>query len=642
MKNTVAALVLLSAFLNQKISADNFNPVFSFSVQNLLDDFLSSEENLQISPVAENAKQTTKTTNIITKEEIEKQGLLKVKDVLTQIPALDISSCGYFGGASSVFIRGTEANHTLITIDGIRLYDAISPKANFDIAFLTTDNIERLEIIKGPQSGLYGSDAIGGVINIVTKKGKGRPKLHTFFEAGSHDTFTENIITSGQIKNLSFSFAATNLNSQGISQAGEKYLNDEKDNFHQLGFNGRLDFEPSDNFSFTLTGRYINAKFSIDDAGGLGGDDPNRVNTKNHYVLGFSFEHKPKNWWKYNLKISRVKENRTDDDDPDNQTPTELLRSNYESRLNNYGLGNNFYFAKWLETTAGVEHSAEKGNYYYRSFGIWGPYIVNFENKKNSNTGYYLVNKLKIKEKFFAEIASRCDRHSVFENHFTYKYGLAFMPFGNFKLYSNYGSGFKAPSLFQLYSDYGNIDLKPEESIGFDLGINLYSKNVNFQIAFFENNIKNMIDYDFSISKYLNFAKVRTYGAESSLAVKPCDILTVKFAYTYLEAKNLQTGEPMVRRSKNKFNLNLNTETRKINLNFNVAHFTGRYDKTGFPAILVKLKNYTKLDLYCMYKISKNITLTGKIINLTDQTYELVAGYGTLRRSYYAGLKANF
>lgn len=636
-------LVVISWLNFQKTFANPISrPVFSFSVGSLPDDFMGGNQQIKTSRTDEILKESTNSVSIITSDEINPKGTVRIKEILIRIPGIDIADSGHFGGASSVFIRGTESNHTLILIDGIKLYDAISPKAYFDIAFLTTDNIERIEIIKGPQSGLYGSDAIGGVINIITKKGRGSPNLKTYFETGSHQTYLEKINTQGQIKNLSFSFAASHTNSKGISQAGEQYQNTEKDKYSRFDFSGRMDFKLTENIDLTSTVRYLGAKFDIDDAGGYGGDDTNRINTKNQYVLGFDFNHRLTGWWRYSLKLSQVKENRTDDDDPDTKNPAELLRSDYESMLNSFGVRNNFKFVKWFEIATGLEHSTEKGNYYYNSSGIWGPYIVNFEDKKTFDTGYYLTAKFNVDKKIFAEIAARQDNHSEFKNHFTYKYGLAFLSAESLKLYASYGTGFKAASLFQLYSDYGNIDLKPEESTGFDFGVNFYSKNINFQTAFFRNDLKNMIDYDFLTWKYLNFTKVRTYGVESSVTVKPAKILTVKFGYTYLDAKNVQTGEPLVRRAKNKFNLDLNAEIKNINLNFNAAHFAGRYDKTGFPAVLIKLKNYTKIDFVCLYKITKNIILTGKIINLTDQTYELIKGYGTLRRSYYGGVKAEF
>jgi vitamin B12 transporter len=158
-------------------------------------------------------------TTVITAEDLKKTGKKSVGEVLRDVPGVAVMQNGAFGGSTSVYLRGSKPGHTLVLIDGVEVNDPISTDRSFDFAHFTTDNIERIEVVSGPQSTLYGSDAMGGVINIITKKGKGRPKFELSSEGGSHQTFRESIGFGGGTEKLNYSISALRLDSEGISKA---------------------------------------------------------------------------------------------------------------------------------------------------------------------------------------------------------------------------------------------------------------------------------------------------------------------------------------------------------------------------------------------------------------------------------------
>ncbi len=598
--------------------------------------------------IEEPIEETGSSVTVITAEEIKEKGLTTVKEVLKQTIGLDTSSNAPFGGPTSLFIRGANSGHTLIMIDGVKVYDPISTNASFDFANLTTDNIERIEIIRGPQSSLYGSDAIGGVINIITKKGEGKPRFNISFEGGSHRIFRESLSSFGSIGKFDYSFTASRLDSDGISKAHKRDGNPEKDKYENSCFFGKFDYHPSDDITLGFLSRYNRAKFDLDDWDFIVGksvDDSNHRGMEEQVLLSTYFDQKIYDWWKQNLKLSWMRNSRQDNDDNDPIYTADYLRSWYKGQNRAVDWQHNFSPADWDTIITGFQYNKEEGKSLYSD--AWGETI--FPEKTASNKGYYLENKLGLlNDHFFNTLSVRTDDHSKFGDHTTYKTTLAYLFDNGTKVRSSYGTGFKAPSLYQLYAPpswgypVGNENLKPEESKGWDVGVeqSFLEDKVSGSVTYFKNDFKNLIDWDGALG-YINIGRACTRGIETELKFKPIENLNTKLAYTYLNAKDKTSGDPLVRRAKNKYNLNTNYSFLKNgNLNLNIARFTGRHDVV-WPNI-VSIKDYTKVDLAVSYDINKYLQVFTRIENLFDQFYEEAKGYGTLGRSFYAGLKGTF
>jgi len=194
--------------------------------------------------------------SIIPGDEIEARHITNLGDVLRGMPGVDVVRSGPIGGNTAVFLRGANSEHTLVLIDGVEANDPISPTRAFNFSDLDTNNIERIEILRGPQSTLYGSDALGGVINIITKKGDGALQAYASAEGGSYDTYVERAGLSGSQDTLNYSLGFNQENSRSISAANRKYGNLEEDGYKNTGFSSRLGFEPSDVLRFNLSTRH--------------------------------------------------------------------------------------------------------------------------------------------------------------------------------------------------------------------------------------------------------------------------------------------------------------------------------------------------------------------------------------------------
>jgi len=583
-------------------------------------------------------------STIITAEELEERGINTVKEALSEIVGIDVAGTGAYGGETSVFLRGANSGQTLVMINGVKVYDPISTNASFDFANLTIDNIERIEIIRGPQSSLYGSDAMGGVINIITKKGKGEPKAEVSFEGGSYNTFRETVSSYGKLDGLGYSFGVSRKDSKGISKAAKKDGNVERDRYENTSASIHLDYEIEEGLELGLIGYYNRAKIDIDDSGGVGGDDENRVDKAEQILVSPYLTHDLTDWWHHNIKISWIKNLRYDKDD-NNGVVLDYLRSWYKGENLAIDWQHNLELFDWDTIIGGFQYNEERGKSYYYSETVFGPYEDILSEKKADNRGYYLENKLNLGEVFFNTLAVRVDDHSRFKDHVTWRATAAYLMDTGTKFKGTYGTGYKAPSLYQLFSSYGDENLKPEENEGYDAGIEqaMFSDRLFASVVYFNNDFKKLIDYDFAAYKYKNIDKAETEGVETEIRFIPFDNLTARLSYTYLEAKNKTDNEPLLRRAKNKFNLNINyAPCEKANINLNVGYFGKRYDKSGVPATLVQLKDYTKVDVAMSYKINENIELFARADNLLDKDYEEVKGYGTKGQAFYGGVKIAF
>ncbi len=579
-------------------------------------------------------------STVITAKELEKTGKRTVQEVLRNVPGVSVMQSGAFGGSASVYLRGSKPGHTLVIIDGIEVNDPMSTDRSFDFADLTVDNVERIEVVRGPQSTLYGSDAIGGVINIITKKGKGKPKWEISSEGGSHNTFKESIGLSGSTKKINYSFMASRLDSDGISKARD---GSEKDGYENLTLSSRLGYKVLGDADLNLIFRYTDAETDMDD--GAFEDDPNYTMWKKYLASKLEFNQTLKPWWNHKLSFSYSDTRRKYRDEKDTVDTTEDMQSWYKGDNKKFEWQNNFSPVNWDTLTGGFEYEEERGSSFSRNVLLGDS---RFDRKTVDNKGYYLQNQLKIWETLFITPSLRIDDHQLFGTETTYKISSAYFikPIGT-RLKANWGTGFKAPSLYQLYSSYGNPSLKPDESKSYDFGFeqNLWDNKVSFGATYFHNDFKNMVDFDLNQAsptyyKYINIGRAETEGFELESSFKPMEDLKIGLNYTYTDTKDKDTGKKLAKRPENQISLNINwVFFEKANFNLRTIYVGHNWNDT---ANTQKVKPYTKVDLSTSYDLTNNFSIFGKIENLFDRRYEEIRGYATFGRSFYAGAKVTF
>ncbi|MDA8123663.1 MAG: TonB-dependent receptor [Deltaproteobacteria bacterium] len=590
-------------------------------------------------------------STVITASEIEKGQKRTLIDALQSVPGLDVVQTGGQGGSASIFIRGAASELTLVLVDGVEVNDPISSGRSFNPANFALDNIERIEVIRGPQSTLYGSDAMGGVINIITKKGKGKAAGFVSAEGGSFATFREKAGLSGGNDWGNFSLGLSRTDSGGISAAGEKYGNRERDGYQNTSFSGRFGVTPTEQFSADLFLRYADAHADLDNYGGAGGDDPNYVVDSKELMTKLQGELSLfEGLWAQKLGLSLAQNDRKYRNDPDAAHPSDSERSSFLGESYKLDWQHNLFLHETNTVTFGAEVKAEQGKSDYSSTSAWGPYTETFAKETARVTGYYLQDEIKLADRFFATAGIRIDEHSLFGTEATYRLTASYLiPQTQTRLKGTYGTGFKAPSLYQIYSQYGSRNLEAAKSKGWDIGIEqpLLGKKVSFGLTHFGNDFENLIDFDGVQSKYRNIAAARTQGVEAALSLQPLQELALRLSYTYTDTEDKTTGKSLLRRPRHRLAFDANYRFQeKGNVNLGIVYVGKRddnyFDNMTYSTTRVTLGGYTFVNLAASYDITKNVQLFSRIENLCNAEYEEVAGWGTPGIGAYGGVKLSF
>ena len=601
------------------------------------------------------SKEIASSIIVITKEDIERLKKTSVLEVLQEVLGVFIIQNGATGSAASIFLRGANSEHTLVMMDGVELNDPISPSRSYDFAHLSIMNIERIEILSGPQSTLYGSDALGGVINIITKKGLGKPRFHLTTHGGSYRTFATNAEISGSTDRFHFSLGTSSLRTDGFSAASTSYEgNKEADGYQNLALSARFGFRPLDNLDFDFTIRTINTKTDIDNFGGAYGDDPNNVQEYDAFFLkGKVCSLLLKNRWEQILGFSLVLYDRHHENRTDSLHPFDTEDAHYKSKLFKIDWQHNVFLHETNTLIFGLDYQQEQGESEYYSDGFWGPYSSIFPTQKAHTLGIYLQDQIKIAPRFFATAGIRLDDHSQFGKSTTFRLASTyFIEKTGTKINATYGTGFKSPSLYQIYAPgtfwgpIGNEDLEPEKSTGWDLGVEqqIMEGKILFGARYFSNIYKNLIQFDFS-QGYTNIGKAESKGKELFIKAQFVDNLLIHTTYTRTEAKDKDENIFLLRRPKDKFSLNINYRfTKKANINLSIIYIGERDDMEflGWTSTRIIMPSYTLLNATCSYDLLQNVQIFIRLDNILNEEYEMIKGYGTPGFSTYGGFKIHF
>ncbi|RJP54874.1 MAG: TonB-dependent receptor [Deltaproteobacteria bacterium] len=561
---------------------------------------------------------------VVTEEEIQKKGGGTVIDVLRDVPGVSIAQYGQFGGTASIYLRGTNNAHTLIMVDGVKVGDPMATDGKMSISDLSTDNIERIEIIRGAQSVLYGSDAIGGVINIITKKGKGKPEFFLSGEGGSFETFREKIGVSGSNDKVSYSASISRLDTKGISKADEDMGNTEKDPYHDTNISARLDAQISETVRAGFSVRHSKSKMDYDDAG----VDAVKVQDTGITSSSINFDQDIFEWWQHIIRLGTTGTKRE-------YTANGAFDETYKGTTNLVSWQHNFFIKDKDTITAGFDYQEDSGDLQ----SVWG----DISEKKVDTKSFFIQNKLTPFKGLSFTLGARHDNHQTFGGEETYKVALAyFYEETGTKIRGSYGTGFHAPSLYQLYSSYGDPNLKPEESKGYDVGVDqeFFGRKVLLSVTYFHTGIKELIDWNWTTWKYYNIGEVKTKGWETLVSFKPLDWLTIDANYTYTEAKDDTTDRDLIYRPRHKGGVALSIKPLEgLNVTLDVQNMGKRYRNT---ANTLEMPDYTLVNLAASYQATKRLQVFGRVDNLTDKNYQSIYQYGEPGIGVYGGIKVTF
>ncbi|MCL2154451.1 MAG: TonB-dependent receptor [Leptospirales bacterium] len=634
----------MKGFLNLSVI---FILVFCFTSIVKAQNYYSNEIIVTATKTEVPLNETGSSVNVITAEEIEQKGKKEVIDLLQDIPGVSISRAGAFGGAPSIFIRGGDTGKVLVLIDGMRINDPMDINRGANLAFLTTNNIERIEIIKTPQSSLYGSEA-QSIINIITKKGQGDTKVKLNFEAGSFYTFRESLNMSGGNDIVNYSLAIAREDSKGISKAENKSVgltspptkknsDYERDGYSNTAILSKLNVPLPMGFDYTLSVYYQASEFDLDSVDWVTNDpidNPNHTGSNDTFTFNNVLTQKLFDWWSYKLEYGRTNIVRYDEDKYD---PTDPSQSYYKGDTNQFEWKNDFKLGDFDILSLGYNLYTENGSSIYYASG-WTTNSIEESAKTNS---FFIHNHLKLMKFFFHTIGMRYDRHSEFGGTYTWNSTLLLVaPVIDTRLKGSYATSFKAPTIYQLYDSYsGEKDLDPENGKHYEIGIEqpFFSEIVKIGLTYFNNRYKEHIDYSYVTYKYENIGEIESSGYESFIDFKLPLNLTLSGSYTYTKTKDKETGDELLRRPKHQAAAVLNWSFYEgANLNIAYNYVGKRYDIGP-----VELDSYSTIDVKLLYWINQYIQIYGRIENAGNKKYQQINGYAMPQRAFYAGVEGN-
>ena len=601
------------------------------------------------------ANQSASSVTVITGADIESQQWRTVPDALMAVPGLNVVQAGGPGGQTSIFIRGTNSNHVKVLIDGIDVSDPSNPTQSFDFGQLLTGDIARIEILRGPQSGLYGSDAIGGVISITTKSGEGPPKLTMTGEGGSFGTFNQRAGLSGSQGNFNYVFNIQHFSSIETPVTplnelapGEQRINDTYNNWT---YSTKLGANLTDNFAVNLVGRYTDSRL------GFTGEDyvdffppaPEALQStqvdRQFYGRGEAvwslFDGRFKNFFGVNYTNSW---SWTLDPNPDsfNAPPAVAPPTTNLGQRTQYDWRGEARVVPGQTLVFGLEDKTE--SLWTNSTGVFnafGTYTPTTTTAQTGDEAGWVELQSAFAERFFIVSSIRYDDNQSFGGHTTWRVAPAFIvPGTETKLKATYGTGFKAPTLTELYVNnpsfmvVGNPDLRPETSKGYDVGFEqpLLHDRLRFGATYFHNDIANLIegttDPTTFVSTYVNVGQATTRGAETFAAFALSSRLNLRADYTYTEARDDLTGLELLRRPKNKASVTaLWKATDRLTVTAQVLYVGSwlDYNRPGTAELMAP--GYTLVNLAANYAVTDRVGVFARINNLLNQQYEDPLGF---------------
>ncbi|MDA0261643.1 MAG: TonB-dependent receptor [Proteobacteria bacterium] len=582
-------------------------------------------------------EQVGSSITVITADELEEKQTTFVADALRRVPGLSVSRTGGVGNLTQVRIRGSEGNHTLVLIDGVEVND-LGFNSVFDFGNLLTDSIERIEILRGPQSTLWGGDAVGGVINIITKKGKGRPSVTAFVEGGSFQTGRGAATLSGSGGPWTYSLTGSHLQTHGISHANENNANRETDGYENDSLLASIGVQALDNLMIDVFTRYRNSTVET---------DPQTFNT----VTFLSNPPADGNTRSDGRERQGAVKATADFLDGRLETIVSLQYADTDTASRNLTFGSPTFI-----TNAARTKLEAQGNIHFNPANtlVLGTETEEEEIRSTTQTktdveiqaayAQYLLSPL---DNLDLSAGIRRDDHQSFGKEDTYRLTASYLferSATRFK--SSYGTGFKAPQLGELFGFFGNPALQPETNEAWDAGIvqDLWGGRIRGELTYFDNQIENLIIFTGGVLR--NAGESDINGIETSLAVAATPELDITATYTWTNSRNKATGLELVRWPRHV--TSIDTVWRfapgwKTTL---AATYTGEQDDLDFsrPAATrqVTLKAFTKVDTTLAYRISERYEVYGRIENLLDEDYEENVDYGVAGLSGYLGIRARF
>ena len=590
---------------------------------------------------------------VLDEEAIRQQQPIALTDILLRTPGISLARNGGYGTTTSLRIRGADAAQSVMVIDGMRLSDPSSTAGGYGFSNLFVDDLARIEILRGPQSILWGSDAIGGVISVTTRKAEKSLEGSFAVEAGTHDTLSARAGIGGTGSLVDWRLSASNFITDGISARSN---GTEADGYRRTAANGAVLFKLTPDVSLDLRGYWADARNDFD---GFSGDSAAYGLTRewsgyaglNFRLLGGRFKN----------RVAFL-QTETDRENYDPARSVRALNFHAHGRVRRYEYQGTFTFSSNVQAVFGAEREEQR---------------MTSASPDNSHAPYALAPNAADTDSFYGELRAtplpgltlngglRHDRQSRFGGNTVASAGAAYTPNdGATVLRASYDEGYKAPSLYQLFSQYGDAGLRPENARGWQTGIEHHlGERLSASATWFQRDTDNLIDFGFCPTSgrlpaecyvpgttttrfgyYANVKRSRAKGIELTAEARAGEFFaTANYSWVSAvdrTAGSADFGRQLARVPRHMANVEAGVEL-PTGLKASVAaRYSGEtFDRAGSATVLA---DYWLVDLRAQWKVLDGLTLQGRIENLADKRYETASGYSSLGRTVYLGLRSRF
>lgn len=656
----LAAVIISNQLLAQdSISHGITKKVFPLSTSWVKSDTISLEtfivtayKNLQ------QQNETGKVLTVITREQLEKNSGKTLGEILnTTVGTTIIGNSNVMGTNQTISIRGASAGNVLILLNGVPLNDPSVITNYFDLNFFNVDQIERIEILKGGQSTLYGSDAVTAVVNIILRTGKfDKMDVHGNFSAGSYNTLKESVGLGKTTNNFAYALNYAHTSSDGFSAAYDKNKtgNFDKDGIDEHTVNGRLGFRLTKALTANFSGLFSSYKADLDASAFTDEKDYTVKNNNKQAAAGLLYRFK-KGDIALDYNFNRVERNYLDDSIHKSSPYVAYSKSNYTGRTHFAELSGTVKYDSW-ELLAGIDYRWNNTDQDYFSTGPFGPYAPPALHAEMNQVSPYASFIIKTGSGFNAEIGGRWNKHSEYGSNMTFTLNPFYYKKDKYKVFGNFYSAFKTPTLYQLFDpSAGNAKLDPEKGIIGEAGVEIFSvKKSWFRLTGFYRNTKDAIIYTFNpmtfASLYLNAGKQTNYGAEVEAKYSSGKV-NITGNYTYTNGKTTAafdgTGTPigkdttyynLYRIPKHTININVGVQATKAFYYGITMRSASKREEFIYGAKPETLKAYLTIDVYGEYRFDKKAKLFLDLKNLFDQEYFDIRGYNSRKFNFTTGI----
>ncbi|MFK8017898.1 MAG: TonB-dependent receptor plug domain-containing protein [Gammaproteobacteria bacterium] len=561
---------------------------------------------------------------ILTAEDLQQQGFDFVVDALASVPGLTVNTNGAFGGTTSVRIRGAAGEQTLVLIDGVAVNDPTAPGGGFDFARLDTANIERIEVLKGSQSTLWGSDAIGGLIAITTKRADPEMGGEATLQFGSFGTTRASASVDNATDVGEFRIAAVATEASGLSKADENNGNPEDDGFESLTLSasGGLNLPRGMRLSASVLVSDADTDFDSFAFGAQGSvGDGDETNETEETVANLA------------LDIPLL----------DGRFTNTVFVGYREIERANFTAGVPGFSSEGDRTVFRYQGNVEINESNSLAFGAERE-DASANDDETSIDGLFALYAFRPTDTVTLTGGLRSDDHERFGQETTARLAAAWNPSPQTTVRASWGQGFKAPTIFQSTffccgATQANVNLQPETAETFDIGVVWRSEDglADVDVTYFNADTENQIDFSFAIGGYENIARVKSSGVELAASYALLDWLTATASYAYVDAED-GNGTRLSRLPRHSGDMALSANPLGGFSGTLLLRVNGEERNTDGTV----LDGWSRVDVAARYSLNERFELFGRIENLFDAEYQQVLGYGTPGLSGFAGLRLRY